>query len=336
MKPSRRNFLKVSSGMALAASSALPLVASADSQVRRPVMDIAGHRHQLQKKRKKGVPYRGVSLYCYAGELGFTMTLEDCLADMHDMGATGLEILANSHIENYPNPSDEWLENWFYLLDKYEIEPVEYGHWVDSRMVPGRQLSTKESYEMLVRDIKLASKLGFTVMRTKLGVVDEILTPVPNWREFIEMALPVAEEYNVKMCPELHQPTALRSKMVDDYVEFIEKTGTKHFGLNVDFGVFQTKDRLEIPGYKDKPSLPEDIVDLLPYTYACHAKFTHMTDELVDPTHPYKEILAVMQREKWDGCLLSEYEGKNKTVPGYTSDQLRKQHVMMRRLLGEV
>lgn len=336
---SRRQFLQASSGAALAAAapgamstnSNLPLPALLESK--RVSLDT--RRATAKKNRRPGVPYTGVSLYCYAEELGFTMTLEDCFADMYDMGATGLEILANGHIEHYPNPTDEWLEHWFYLLEKYEIEPVEYGHWVDSRMVPGQQLSTEDSYKMLVRDIKLANKLGFTVLRTKLGVIDEILTPVPNWQEFIERALPVAEQYNVKMCPELHQPTALKSKMVDDYVEFIEKTGTKHFGLNIDFGVFQTADRLQIPGYQDVPSVAEDMVDLLPYTYACHAKFTHMTEDLIDPTHPYDEIIKVMLREKWDGCLLSEYEGKNKDVPGYSSDQLRKQHVLMRRLLGQ-
>ena len=42
---------------------------------------------------KKG-PKRGVSTYCYVGELNTTMTLEDCLLDMQDMGARGIEILA--------------------------------------------------------------------------------------------------------------------------------------------------------------------------------------------------------------------------------------------------
>lgn len=263
------------------------------------------------------------------------MTLEDCFIDMYDMGAEGLEILANGHILGYPDPSDEWLEEWFRLLNKYGIVPVEYGHWVDSRLYPGRELTTRESYDMLVRDIRLAGKLGFTVMRTKLGVIDETLTPVKNWREFVEMALPVAEEHNVRMCPELHQPTELKSKMVDDYVEFIEKTGTKHFGLNIDFGVFQTENRMNIPGFENKPSAPEDMIDLLPYTYACHAKFTHMTDDLEEPTHPYEQILQVLQQQKWDGYLLSEYEGKNKEVIGYSSGQLRRQHAMMKKLLGE-
>ncbi|WP_219621295.1 hypothetical protein [Neobacillus cucumis] len=53
-------------------------------------------------------PKRGVSLYSYAGEFGVTMTLEDMFAEMNDIGARGLEILANSHIEGYPNPSKEW------------------------------------------------------------------------------------------------------------------------------------------------------------------------------------------------------------------------------------
>ena len=286
--------------------------------------------------KSEGTPKRGVSFYSYSGEYGLTMTLEDCFVDMYDMEAHGLEILANAHIENYPHPGDEWLERWFALLKKYEIVPVEYGHWVDSRLYPGRELTTQESYDSLVRDIKLASRLGFTVMRTKLGVTDEFLEPVRNWREFVEMALPVATEHNVRMCPELHQPTALKSKMVDDYVEFIEKTGTKHFGLNIDFGVFQTAERIRIPGLENEASAPADMIPLLPYTYACHAKFTHVNDELVEPTHPYQEILQVLQEQKWDGYLLSEYEGKHKDVIGYSSDQLRRQHVMMRRLLGEV
>ena len=76
---------------------------------------------------RKG-PKRGIALYSYSAEFGITKDLEDCFADMYDMGAHGLEILANTHIENYPYPADEWVENWFRLLDKYEIIPVEYGN----------------------------------------------------------------------------------------------------------------------------------------------------------------------------------------------------------------
>lgn len=282
---------------------------------------------------------RGVSIYSYSGEFGISMDLEDCFADMYDYGAHGLEILANGHIVGYPYPTDAWVEHWFELLDKYEIVPVEYGHWVDSRLYEGRELTTQESYEMLVRDIKLAARLGFKVMRTKLGVIDDTNTPVKNWREFIHMALPVAEEYDVRMCPEIHMPTALRSKMVDDYVEFIEKENTKYFGLNVDFGTFQNKfdSDFRLPGMPRDGgpcSVPEDLIPLLPYVYCCHAKFNHMDENFEETTIPYDEIIHVMRKHQWEGYLLSEYEGPNKQVCGFVSEQLRRQHVMMKRILG--
>ncbi len=327
MKLTRKEFLKATA--AVAAAAAIPAGATR-------ALEGAPQTGGIAMPKNTGKPRRGVSLYSYSGEYGVTMALEDCLVDMYDMEAHGLEILANAHIENYPHPSDQWLDGWFALMKQYEIVPVEYGHWVDSRLYPGRELSTKESYDSLVRDIKLASLLGFTVMRTKLGVIDEFLEPVANWREFIEMALPVAEEHNVVMCPELHQPTALKSKMVDDYVAFIDKTGTKQFALNIDFGVFQTAERIQIPGLDNPASPPADMVPLLPYTKVCHAKFTYVNDDLEEPTHPYPEILGILREHGWDGYLLSEYEGENKDVIGYSSDQLRRQHVMMKRLLGEV
>ncbi|MBN1158790.1 MAG: sugar phosphate isomerase/epimerase [Bacteroidales bacterium] len=327
MKITRKEFLNVAAGAAamtvIPASGALATACSQPSS--------------------SGKPKRGVSVYSYSGEMFVTMTLEDCMKDMYDMGAEGLEILANGHIENYPNPTDEWCENFFAMCDKYNIKPVEYGHWVDSRLYDGRELDAKESYNMLVRDIKLANKLGFTVMRTKLGVINGLLEPVTNWREFIEMALPEAEEYNVRMCPEIHKPTLLKSQMVDDYVEFIERTGTKNFGINIDFGVFQnrpTPTAQASGGMGEQQemsfSLPEDMIPLLPYTYACHAKFTDMSEDLVETTIPYDEILKILIQNKWDGYLLSEYEGPNREEPGYSSDQLRRQHIMMKRLLGEV
>ena len=293
----------------------------------------------MYKELKKG-PKRGVSIYSYSGEFGVFMDLEDCFADMYDMGAHGLEILANSHIPMYPDLSDEWLKEWNRLLDKYEIVPAEYGHWIDSRLYRGRELTTEESCKMLLRDIKIANKLGFHVMRTKMGVIDELNTPVKNWREIIAECLPAAEEYDVKLCPELHMPTALKSRYVDDYVEFIEKKNTKNFGFNVDFGTFQNKFESDyrLPGMPSDGgpcSVPEDIIPILPYVYCCHAKFNHMSETFEEETIPYEEIINILIENNWDGYMLSEYEGPDKAKQGFVSDQLRRQHIMMRRILGE-
>lgn len=293
----------------------------------------------MYQDRKQGVK-RGVSIYSYSGEFGVSMDLEDCFRDMYDLGAHGLEILANAHIPTYPNLDDAWVDHWFELLDRYELVPVEYGHWIDSRLYPGRELTTKESVEMLSRDIRIAHRLGFKVMRTKMGVIDELNTPVKNWREIIHEALPLAEEMDVRMCPELHMPTALKSRYVDDYVEFIEKENTKHFGFNVDFGTFQNvfESDYRLPGMPADGgpcSRPEDIIPILPYVYCCHAKFNHMDENFEEKTIPYEEILKVLTDHGYNGYILSEYEGPHKDEPGFVSEQLRRQHIMMRRLLGE-
>ncbi len=290
----------------------------------------------MYQYNRKG-PKRGVALYSYSAEFGLEKTLEDCFEDVRDMGAHGIEILANTHIENYPYPTDEWVEQWFRLCDKYEVVPVEYGNWIDSHVLGERDLTTEESYEMLARDIRLAHRLGFSVMRTKMPVISDTLEPMKNWREIIKMALPLAEKLGIKMCPEIHTPTNLKSEMVNDFIAFIEETGTKNFGLNIDFSVFRTEfaeHEYRDPNYV--PNKPEDLIPLLPYVYCCHAKFIHMNDAFEETTIPYKEIIEVLKNQNWDGYLLSEYEGADKYDAGYEVGQtLRKQHIMLKNYIGD-
>ncbi len=292
----------------------------------------------MSELKKKGI-HRGVSTYSWFQELFWDMDLEDMFMNMQDIGAYGLEILADGTIQGYPNPTGEWLEKWFGWIAKYDIVPVEYGHWVESRMFRDRDYSTEESFQMLLHDIKLASFMGFTCMRTKLGVIDEKLSPVSDWKEFIKRALPYAEKYNMVMLPEIHLPTKLKSKMVEDYCDFVDKEKTKYFGINIDFGVFMTpsNDRVMAapPGVDLTPSKPEDIIPLLPYTYCCHAKFNNMDENFEETTIPYKDVVEIMKKHGWNGYLLSEYEGINKDVPGYSTTQIRRHHVMLKRLLGE-
>lgn len=290
----------------------------------------------MYQNEKKG-PKRGVALYSYSAEFGLTKTLEDCFEDVCDMGARGIEILANTHIENYPYPTDEWVDKWHRLCEKYQVVPVEYGNWIDSHVLGDRDLTTEESIAMLSRDIRLAHRLGFTVMRTKMPVINEKLEPVENWREIIKGALPLAEQLNIKMCPEIHTPTNLKGEMVQEYVKFIEETGTKNFGLNIDFSVFRTEfaeGEWKDPHYV--PNEPEDIIPLLPYVYCIHAKFHNMSDDFEETTIPYKKVLDILVEKEWDGYLLSEYEGGDKYEPDYeVTLMLRKHHIMMKNILKD-
>ena len=99
-----------------------------------------------------------------------------------------------------------------------------------------------------------------------MPVINDLLEPVENWREIIKGALPLAEELGIKMCPEIHTPSNLKGKLVTDFVDFIKETGTRNFGLNIDFSVFRTEFKegeWKDPNYT--PNKPEDIIPLLPY-----------------------------------------------------------------------
>jgi sugar phosphate isomerase/epimerase len=294
----------------------------------------------------------GVALYSYGGDFLVTMTLEDCLADVADMGATDIEILADTHIPGYPNPTSEWVDWWLEQTDRHGLTPTCYSCWLDTRLHRDRALTVDEALPLLVRDLELAHRLGFSIVRPKLGVVSLDLIPDPVWRETVERALPRAEQYGIRIAPEIHSPTPLRSKIVDDYVDLIRETGTEHFGLLIDTGIFQTAERTG--GHSDsvfvfgnpEPALrervaremskplavdPADLLDLMPYVAHVHAKFWEMTDNLTDPHTPYDAIVRALVEGGYKGSLSSEYEGPRDLY--LASNVLRRQQLMMRRLL---
>lgn len=176
---------------------------------------------------------RGVTLYSYQEEY-FTrsMTLEDCLAEVAAMGAEGVELLPEQMVPGYPNPEQAWEEEWFRLLEKYALTPTCLDTFVDTTVGGHRNMSTQEAVDTLVTHMKLARRLGFGVIRPTTG-------PVPDAAlDMIQQVLPHAEELDVKIAVEIHAPTMLRSKFIDEYLELITRTGTKHFGFTPDLGLF--------------------------------------------------------------------------------------------------
>lgn len=64
----------------------------------------------------------------------------------------------------------------------------------------------------------------------------------------IELAIPAAEELDVRMTCEIHTPGGVFANpnvrwgtICADTVELIQKTGTKHLGIQPDFGIFQNR-----------------------------------------------------------------------------------------------
>lgn len=298
--------------------------------------------------KEKGHPKRGISVYSYQCLIGKTMTLDDVFEEMADTGATCFELLT-SYIEGYPNPSPQWVDHYWGLCDKYKLEPAELGHWAENHLRRGPGMTDDEIVEELKQDFRLAKLLGFKTLRTKITCTNELCDPEPGWQSYIEKALPYAEKYDVRMQNEVHLPTTLHTPHIrDEYLDFIHRTGTKHFGFNIDFGTFQTKQAKGLEWMRSDfsdVSKPEEIVEFLPYSWSCHTKFITMDESFNEPHIPYKEVIDLMLENGWSGHLLSEYEGPIRFTaekgPEFFAqamveipDQVRRHQIMMKNLLG--
>jgi sugar phosphate isomerase/epimerase len=283
-----------------------------------------------------------VSTYSYTGDVYTSMTLEDVFADIADLGATGIEILGEGNLPGYPSPDKNWIDGWHGLVEKYGLTPTNFGSWVDTTRFYGRDLTAEEGAEQLQLDLRLAKELGFTSVRPKFGVVSWDLDPHPIWEEVVSRSLDLAAELDVVICPEIHSPTPIKHPVTQSYVDFIEKTGTEHFKLLIDTGIFQTaavREAAEVLGTDDEDVPPplrplrvpmSDLAEVLPHTHFIQAKFFEIDDELHDLHVPWGEIVPTLEKAGWNGWLSSEYEGRREPYRG--RDQVRRQHALLRSL----
>ena len=176
---------------------------------------------------------RSVSLYSYQDEYySGALDLEGCLRETAKAGATGVELLAESMIRQFPNPiyTEEFQEQWKGWLKKYGLTPTAYDAFLENHIYENRMLSLGEQVEMMCRDLKCASLLGFSCIRTLVS------TPM----DVIEGSLDFAEEVGVKIGLEVHAPFSLNSTWAQGYLDRLDKPGSKYkyFGFIPDMGIF--------------------------------------------------------------------------------------------------
>jgi sugar phosphate isomerase/epimerase len=198
-------------------------------------------------------------------------------------------------------------------------------------------MTSQEGAVILQRDLRLAKQLGFSFVRPKIGVVSSDLIPDPIWTESVERSLDLAAELDIVICPEIHSPTPIRHPVVDDYIGLIQRTGTKHFGLLIDTGIFQDRPiplgpgetRETRPAFLDGIGVdPKDLADIGEYVVFVQAKFHDIDDELVDQQIPWQPVLQGLKDAGYSGYLSSEYEGER--TPWRSVEQLRRQHSLLR------
>lgn len=172
---------------------------------------------------------RSVSLYSYQQEYyEGRLDLEGCIREASRAGAKGIELLAEQMVDDFPVITPAFREAWFSWMERYDMTPTCYDAFLENHLYDNRTLTLREQVEMMGRDLRIAHELGFSTLRTLVA------TPL----DVIEGSLPLAEQFGVKICLEVHSPFSLNSGWADGYLEMIHRTGTKFFGFLPDWGIF--------------------------------------------------------------------------------------------------
>ncbi|MFD0663281.1 hypothetical protein [Thermocatellispora tengchongensis] len=148
----------------------------------------------------------------------------------------------------------------------------------------------------------------------------------------------------VRRFPRVVSDRALRDGARPDLVDYIVKTYDDHGdthalmdivnyrgGGPVEFGL--ARQATHYIWTEPKTMLPH-----MPLIGHIQAKFYEMTEDGVEYSIPYDEIVAVLVEGGFDGHLSSEYEGQRHIEDAFPVDsveQVRRQQAMLARLLGE-
>lgn len=297
-------------------------------------------------------------------------SLEDCLRKAHEMGYTGIELVASQMIPEYPHPSKQWMDLFIGLLKKYQLEPVCYSAYIDMGTHSDRDLDHDEIIQSTLNDMCYAKYMGFQLVRTQHAISPEIFKKMQ----------PYAEKIGMKLAIEMHHP---HHPEVPEWKEYIRimKDSDGWLGVVPDFSIFAEhphklnliqavedfgcrqekvdeivekhgngvkKEDLLKGDYSDaEKNFVEDIYStygkahlewldiLLPYTFYIHGKFWYLAEDEKDTTIPCDKILPIIKKSGYTGYLASEYEGHHYSNTTDSCEQLMRWVNMSQKILEQ-
>ena len=320
---------------------------------------------------------RGVAMYSFQEEYFMrTMTVEDCLRQMSDIGAYRIELLSEMMVPDFPNPSNAWVEQWHGWVQKYHMVPTCYTQFIDTMRTKTHNLTVEEGVQTMLRDIRLAKRLGIPKIRALVG------TPV----DILEATVPHLEKEDVWMGVEIHFPIPIKGHLVERLLKIADKTD--HFGFVPDFGIFQNKpnpylrDRMVRDGvithdaalfiesewekgaakdsvqaaikkmsagpgamgyvenvYMIMAQNPDDLLPIMSKCRHIHGKTWGLTEDCVDPAIDLTQVIPALVKGGYQGDIATEYEGQRmvQDIEPFSAVEMVDRHqVMLRRLLGEI
>ncbi len=171
----------------------------------------------------------GVTTHSYVAEwVDDKATLEDMVRHIADLGCDGMEIVATSMFPEYPYVSDAYAGEIRRYATDYGVKLVAISGNMDRGKRYDRNLTEDEMLAIVIRDLQNANKLECPVLKSQFLISPQVM----------QRAAKYAEYYGVKLTIEIHNPETPTSKIMTEYYDAFEETGSKYLGFVPDFGMF--------------------------------------------------------------------------------------------------
>lgn len=306
------------------------------------------------------------------------MSLEDCVRTCAELGANGIEIIGEQTFWGWPEVGveDAAIAEWHRLMQAYGTTPVSHDFMLDYKRYKGREMPFDEQVASVKKDIDFGARLGMKYIRALVSIAPEVLVAAAphaeekNIKILIEVHAPLhfdhpwiirhAEAFEkagsdalgflpdmgmfLHAYPRVWKEKFMRvgvPKHIADYIEkaYEDRVLSEYVILNVQQmgGTGPAIAMAEVMRH-NAAFEPKRMLDYMHRIHNIHGKFYEMTADYVEPSIPYDEIVAVLQKGGYTGYICSEYEG-NRWIEDFEEpdsvEQVRRQQVMLARLLGE-
>lgn len=307
------------------------------------------------------------------------MSLEDCIRTCSELGANGIEVVSEQTFWGHPEkpiPQSE-IDNWHTLMERYNTTPVCHDFMLDYKRFKGRVMTLEEQVASIRNDIELTKRLGAPFMRALVSIDPDVLVAAAPYAEeagikiLIEVHAPLhfdhpwilrhAEAFDksgsnalgflpdmgmfLYRFPDVWKDRFLRNGVPPKIADYIVKAYDDR--VLSEYVIMNVREMGgEGPALAMAESLrhnaafdPKRMLAHMDRIHNIHGKFYNVSEELVETSIPYHEIVNVLHQGGYQGYICSEYEGNRWVEDAQEVDsvqQVTRQQKMLASLIESV
>lgn len=181
---------------------------------------------------------RGITIYSWHRQVeSGLLTWEDCIQAAVKMGCNGIELLGQLYFRYCPEALKEDRDSWEAMMWKYGTKTIAHDFFVDKTLYNHRNLTIKESVDIVRRHALFAKSINCPIMRIGGTVPPEVF----------RQSIPILEDIGVKMGIEIHNgSSSFILPDIQETIEIIRESKSPYVGIIPDMSMFSLRvsDRL--------------------------------------------------------------------------------------------